>query len=208
MEKQAGEIFKYDTLSFENGQGPFAWVNVNRMLSRNDEERRGAISALNYDEAHKIDISDAGGINQFLNIYRYNNKATEKAHRLLGFQYIEDRRYDKAAEHLLFSFLIQNTVIIEELIRLQSDFTFTTLDNLLLEIQRRSQLQGYTDEIDYFKTIHQLGVGYYASGGHIAAFRLWHFLRRHPEAGEWSVRAQKALSDPAFFVLGRNFNPQ
>ncbi|MDR1900822.1 MAG: hypothetical protein LBQ88_00870 [Treponema sp.] len=206
LEKHAEEIFKHDTLSFDNGQGPFAWVNVNRMLNRNDEDRRGVISARNYNEVHNIDMSDAGGINQFLNIYRYNNKATERAHRLLGFQYIEDRRHDKAAEHLLFSFLIQNTVIIEELIRLQSDFTFTTLDNLLVEIQKRPQLQSYIDDVDYFKTIYELGVGYYASGGHVTALRLWYFLTRHPETGEWGVRSQKALLDPAGFVLGGNFN--
>jgi tetratricopeptide (TPR) repeat protein len=71
------------------------------------------------------------GVNRFLTLYRYNNQPVEQAHRELGLYYLASGRSNRAEEHLLFSFLIQTTIIIEEIIRTHYDFTFSALEPMI-----------------------------------------------------------------------------
>ncbi len=87
--------------------------------------------------AAMVRILENEGVSRFLTLYRYNNTDTEKAHRLLGFFYYSSSRYTQAMEHLMFAFLIQNSVLIEELIRRDYDFSFSSLENLAALVQRR-----------------------------------------------------------------------
>ncbi|MCL2602518.1 MAG: hypothetical protein FWD91_06860, partial [Treponema sp.] len=57
------------------------------------------------------------GAHRFLSLYRYNNTLTERAHRLLGFYYHATNRLIPAVDHLTFAFLIQNTILIEDILR-------------------------------------------------------------------------------------------
>jgi tetratricopeptide (TPR) repeat protein len=136
------------------------------------------------------------GINRFLTLYRYNNTVVERAHRLLGFFYYASGRHSRAVEHLLFAFLIQNTIFIEELVRNQFDFAFTTLDALMNEVLRRPALPAYMEEVEYYKTIYYLGAALYGSGKLPPAREFWNFLYRHPAAGEWNGRALAQLRSP------------
>jgi tetratricopeptide (TPR) repeat protein len=97
------------------------------------------------------------GINRFLSMYRYKNAEVEKAHRLLGSYYYLSGRHNKAAEHLMFAVLIQNSTIIDEAIERRFDFKFTTLNDLMTEIVRRQNLSDYMKETDYYKTLYYLG---------------------------------------------------
>ena len=76
------------------------------------------------------DTNDPTG--RFLTVFRYNNTTVERAHRLLGFYYYASGRHIQAAEHLMFAFLIQNTIMY--------DFVFTNLDALMDEVMRRQIL--------------------------------------------------------------------
>jgi hypothetical protein len=140
------------------------------------------------------------GADRFLTLYRYNNSSVERAHRLLGFFYYASGRYSRAAEHLLFAFLIQNTVFIDELIRNQFDFTFSTLDALVDAVSRNAArpaaLPQYIEEVEYYKTIYYLGAALYGSGKLAPAREFWNFLYRHPAAGEWNGRALAQLRSP------------
>lgn len=142
-------------------------------------------------------ILENDGIDRFLTLYRYSNPPVERAHRLLGFYYYTSGRHNRAAEHLMFAFLIQNTVLIEEIIRNQFDFTYTTLDVLMAEILRRPALAAYIDETEYYKTLYYLGAALYGSTGRLnPAASFWTFLSRQPQAGEWRGRAQRQLRSP------------
>jgi tetratricopeptide (TPR) repeat protein len=142
------------------------------------------------------------GITRFLTLYRYNNASVEKAHRLLGLYYYTSGRHSRAVEHLLYAFLIQNTIIIEEILRNQFDFTFRNLENLRNEIVRRPVLSAYTDEAEYYKTMYYLGSAFYGAGKPVPARELWTFLAirdgngRFP-AGEWGARARDQLRSPS-----------
>jgi hypothetical protein len=135
------------------------------------------------------------GINRFMELYRYNNSTVEPAHRLLGFYYAVSGRLS-AQPHLMFAFLIQNTIIIEEIRRRQFDFVFTDLSALVEEINKNALLLSYVNEVEYYKTIYYLGASLYRSGRITVARNFWSFLASQPQAGEWQSRAVVQLRSP------------
>jgi hypothetical protein len=146
------------------------------------------------------------GINRFLELYRYNNGTVEQAHRLLGFHYAVTGR-PPAQQHLMYAFLIQNTIIIEELTRRQFDFRFTTLrderenqarnlSELVEAINKNPLLLSYIEEVEYYKTAYYLGASLFRNGRASIARDLWTFLASQPQAGEWHGRAVMQLRNP------------
>ncbi|MDR0554302.1 MAG: hypothetical protein LBG76_05840 [Treponema sp.] len=139
---------------------------------------------------------ETGGINQFMTLYRYNNAGVLRAHTLLGFYYYATGRHSRAAEHLIFAFLIQNTILIEELNRIQYDYSFTTINELIDTVVRMSSLSAYIEEIEYFKTAYYLGTAFFGIGKTKAAQEFWDYLSRNVRAGEWRGRAVAQLMSP------------
>ena len=135
-------------------------------------------------------ILENEGINHFLTLYRHNNLISERAHRFLGFFYNATGRHLTAAEHLLFAFLIQNTVLIEEAIRHEFDFTYTTLEDLIVFINTRPALLAFTEDVEYHRTIFNLAISLHATGRTLPAMQLWTFLASNANAGEWGARAR------------------
>ncbi|WP_052299795.1 hypothetical protein [Treponema primitia] len=135
------------------------------------------------------------GVNRFLTLYRYSNQDVEPAHRLLGLYYHASGRHNRAVEHLLFAFLIQNTAMVDEIQRNQFDFVFTTLDAFSALITRRPALQAYIEDVEYYKTIYYLGTALNGSGRLPPARELWAFLSRR-QAGEWTTRSVAQLRSP------------
>ncbi|MCL2809290.1 MAG: hypothetical protein FWD24_04385 [Treponema sp.] len=140
------------------------------------------------------------GINRFLEMYRYNNSAVEQAHRLLGFHLVVSGR-PTAEAHLMFAFLIQNTIIIEEVRRRQFDFTFTNLQDLAREINRNQLLLSYIEEVEYYKTIYYFGASLFRNGKNAVSRSVWEFLASQPQAGEWHDRAVSQLRNPRFETI-------
>ncbi|WP_010256674.1 hypothetical protein [Treponema primitia] len=137
------------------------------------------------------------GVGRFLTLYRYNNQDVERAHRLLGLYYHALGRDNRGVEHLLFAFLIQNSIMVEEILRTQFDFSFSTLDLLMEQTPRRPVLLSYIEEVEYYKTIYYLGTSLNGSGKLPPARELWAFLsRRGAAAGEWGTRAAAQLRSP------------
>jgi len=175
----------------------------------NDSDKLWSNSGNNGDNAYVSDAQAAAsfarkamtitltdyGINRFLELYRYNNSIAEQAHRFMGFYYAPRSR-PSAEQHLMFSFLIQNTVIIEEVKRRKFDFIFTDLSSLAQEIEKNPLLLSYIDEVEYYKTIYYFGVSLYWNGKSSSGRSLWEFLASQPRAGEWNNRAVMQLRSP------------
>ncbi|MDR1238908.1 MAG: hypothetical protein LBK27_02225 [Treponema sp.] len=136
------------------------------------------------------------GISRFLTLYRYNNTQVEAAHRLLGFYYYATGRHSQAKEHLMFAFLIQNTVLLEEVIRGRYDYAFSSLEEIMEAIRRNAALAVWLEEVDYYRTAYYLGSSLFALGKPGAARPLWTFLAGRQAAGEWQGRAQAQLRGP------------
>ena len=139
-------------------------------------------------------ILENDGVERFLTLYRNRNTGVESAHRLLGFFYYATGRYIPASEHLMFAFLIQNSLLIDEIIRREYDFEFTSLENLLELVRVRPELLAYIEETEYYRTIYYLASALYATGRTRPATQLWAFLSRSNDAGEWGSRARRSPS--------------
>jgi tetratricopeptide (TPR) repeat protein len=140
-------------------------------------------------------ILENDGINRFLEFYRYNNTSVEPAHRLLGLFYAVTGR-PVAQQHLMFAFLIQNTILIEEIQRRQFDFVFTDLQALSEEIYKIPMLVSYIEEVEYYKTAYYLGATLHRNGRLSVARTIWEFLASQPQAGEWHNRSIMQLRAP------------
>ena len=140
-------------------------------------------------------ILENEGVNRFLEMYRYNNRTVEQAHRFLGFHYAVTGR-PSAQQHLMYSFLIQSSIIIEEVTRKQFDFAFTTLTALVNEANRNPLLTAFMEEAEYYKTVYYLGASLYRNGKAASARSLWEFLAAVPQAGEWQSRSIVQLRTP------------
>jgi len=135
------------------------------------------------------------GVNRFLLLFRHNEPSMEKAHRTLGFYYYTNGRHDRAADHLLFAFLIQNSVIIEAMLRSQYDYSFTSIASLMNDIAKRRDLLAYVNETDYYRTLYYFANSLYGVNRRSPAREIWTFLRDNA-GGEWQVRAASQLRNP------------
>ncbi|MCL2762532.1 MAG: hypothetical protein FWD36_04910 [Treponema sp.] len=160
-------------------------LSADKMFSGND-----------YARTSMTRILENNGINRFLTMYRYNNTELMEAHRLLGYYYFSRGRHSKAQEHFMFAFLIQNTVVIEEITRSRPDFSFTALEGLIAEINRRPHLTDYAEKNEYFKIAYYLGASLYGNGKTSTARELWHFLAAQNNADEWQTRSITQLRNP------------
>ncbi|MDR0540524.1 MAG: hypothetical protein LBG74_08535 [Spirochaetaceae bacterium] len=169
MEKVYGQLLQSDTL-WQESQG-FVRQAMNRTLKTE-------------------------GLNRFLVMYRYKNSDTEAAHRELGFYYLSNGRHGNALEHLMFAVLIQNSTIIEELIRRQYDYAFADMEQLQEALRRRKELKAYMDDVDYYHTLYALAAALYANGNEKPARGIWSFLAAAEDAGEWRGRSAAQLRGP------------
>jgi len=151
---------------------------------------------------------ETSGIDRFLTMYRYSNVESLDAHRLLGFYYYNTGRHSRAQEHLMFAFLIQNTIIIDEVSRRQFDYSFnalapatqkddkTPLEKLADEINQNRLLVEYAEKTEYYKTAYYLGASLYATGKAASARGIWNFLATQTATGEWQSRSLAQLKTP------------
>lgn len=135
------------------------------------------------------------GISRFLEMHRYNNGIVEEAHRLLGLYYAASGR-PSAQPHLMYAFLIQNTIIIDEIKRRRFDYAFTSLSALAEEINKNPVLLAYINEVEYYKTSYYLAASLHRNGRLAVARNIWEFLASVPAAGEWSRRSFNQLREP------------
>jgi hypothetical protein len=97
----------------------------------------------------------------------------------------------------MFSFLINTTLIINELIRNRYDFEFASLEAALEEAEADPALIAFMDSTDYYKTLYYLGCALYANGKATVARELWNIVGgRNAIAGEWATRSAKQLKSP------------
>jgi tetratricopeptide (TPR) repeat protein len=148
-----------------------------------------------FNRSNMLRSLETNGINRFLVLFRHNEPAMEKAHRVMGLYYYDNGRHDRAVDHLLFAYLIQNTVVINALLQNQYNYTFTDLSVLQNDIGKRQDILTYLDETEYFKTMYYLANSLYGIGRRSLAREIWIFLGDHGSR-EWRSRAWAQLNNP------------
>ncbi|MCL2186293.1 MAG: hypothetical protein FWB86_10645 [Treponema sp.] len=206
FEKELNAIItEYDSL----------WINSNRAQASRISEDASAIpheqASAGFMRSGMTRILQENGVERFLEMYRYNNTSVELAHRMLGFYYVVSGRAS-ALPHLMFAFLIQNTIIIEELTKDQFDFRFSVvgdggqnqvnnLSQLIAAASGNALLSSYIETSEYYKTAYYLAASLYRNGNVTVALSLWSFLASQPSAGEWYSRAVTQLRSPRYETL-------
>ena len=150
-------------------------------------------TSLSFAKQAMIRTLENNGIDRFITQYRYSNNKSADAHRILGFYYYTSGRHSRAQEHLMFAFLIQNTVIINEILDRSFDFSFTTLEALSAEINRNPLLLDYVEKNEYYKTAYYFASSLHGNGKTFPARGIWNFLSTQNNAGEWRTRAISQL---------------
>jgi len=189
-------INEYDTL----------WINAN-LAQENilaSERLPYAQASSSFERTAMTRTLENDGINRFLELYRYNNSTVEQAHRILGLYHV-NLGHSSAGQHLMFAFLIQNTIIIEEIRQRQYNYAFTGLQALMQEVNKSSVLLSYINEVEYFKTAYYLAASLYRGGKTAIARNLWEFLALQPQAGQWQSRAVSQLRNPQTEPITENF---
>jgi tetratricopeptide (TPR) repeat protein len=148
-----------------------------------------------FNRANMMRSLETNGINRFLVLFRHNEPMAERAHRILGLYYYASGRHNRAAEHLLFAFLIQNTLVIDSLLKTKYDYTFTSLDALIRDTAGKREILSYMDEVEYYRTMYYLANSLYGNNRRATAREIWTFLSANA-AGEWRGRAAAQLRSP------------
>jgi hypothetical protein len=177
-------------------------ASLDKLEKKYGEMETHLLAILNHDTLWKDGASDFvkaamkrtienEGIDKFLLMYRYKNPDTERAHRLLGEYYFENGRHAKAAEHFIFSFLINSTIMIDAVNENSIDITeWTTLKNLTASVSKRLDIKEFMDNTDYYRTCYYLGASFLGEGKNTGAQNMLNFLSGEEEAGEWMRRAK------------------
>ncbi|MDR2718143.1 MAG: hypothetical protein LBB89_08785 [Treponema sp.] len=192
MERILQSILTGDTLWSSGGSGE---APRNPQAGRTPSQAESS-STISFTRQAMTRTLENNGIERFLMLYRYANTETVEAHKQLGFYYYVSGRHSRAEEHLMFAFLVQNTIIIDEVIRHTYGFAFETLEKLAVEINRYPLLLEYVEKSGYYKTAYYLGASLYGNGKTAAAMDIWNFLAAQNQAGEWQARARGQLRSP------------
>jgi tetratricopeptide (TPR) repeat protein len=171
------------------------WTNARRAESNERSPVPYAQASSSFATQSMTRTLENEGIRRFFEMYRYNNSTVENAHRQLGFYYALTGR-PTAQTHLMFAFLIQNTIIINEITKHQFDFSFSSLSELTKEINKNSLLVSYIENVEYYKTAYYLAASLYRNGKTSVARNFWEFLASTPQAGEWYNRSVLQLRSP------------
>jgi hypothetical protein len=139
----------------------------------------------------------ANRIDSFLTMYRYSNSRTLRAHRLLGYYYYASNRPSRAVEHLTFVFLIQNSILLDEMSLRDPLYSFSTLADFLDRLMRLRDISAWLTENEYFKSMYYLGTSLLGDGRREPARDFWTFLAGREEAGEFRIRSAAQLRNPS-----------
>ncbi|MDR2314719.1 MAG: hypothetical protein LBE02_09340 [Spirochaetaceae bacterium] len=149
-----------------------------------------------FDRSNMMQSLEKNGLNRFLVLFRHKDPPVERAHRILGLYYYASGRYHRAADHLLFAFLIQNSVLIDSLVKSRYDYAFSSLENLLRDLAGNREIQSYITGVEYYRTMYYLANSLYGSNRRRSAREIWTFLSGSAPA-EWRGRAAAQLRNPA-----------
>jgi hypothetical protein len=97
----------------------------------------------------------------------------------------------------MFAFLIQNTVMIEEILRTRYDFAYTNLKDLVDRTKNNPLLTAYMEDVEYYRTAYYLACTLYGAGKLSSARILWEFIAGQEESGEWGFRSRGQLRSPS-----------
>jgi hypothetical protein len=136
------------------------------------------------------------GLDHVLLLYGFSDPFAMDAHSKLGWFYYRTGRYGPSVSHLLYSTIGRVSQVNAYLREGDVDYQFTTLSDMLAEVDNRPELAGYVTSGGLFKDLYYLAGATYASGYPAHAVTLWKLISAQPGAGTYQDKSRKQLRKP------------
>ncbi len=140
-----------------------------RILNRIIEETP-AEKYTNKQEASMVKLLQDKGLDIFFKLYRPESRVTLEAHRQLAEDYYNSKKYSESLHHLVYSFGTPVSLAIEELKKIDPDYSFShgdrsdDFERLLHMISKNNRLNMYFKEVHFYNTLLTTGKCLYESG--------------------------------------------
>jgi hypothetical protein len=143
--------------------------------------------------AMKSTLENAG-IDRFVQMYRFTSPNTDQAHRMLGDYFVWNHDWAQAEEHLAMSFLYAASTVAEQVKKEHYDWEFTSMLGLMNDLARMPEARDYLRQVDFQKTVYNLGLALYNTGKVQSAAGCWQFLAQWQSESEYGRRARTMLN--------------
>ena len=135
-------------------------------------------------------ILHSGGFDRLMLLYRLTDLRTLAAHSELGAFMYRTGRYRDATLNLAFSTITDFTTAIEELRRINPDFEFTSIQDLLARSLKDPRLAAYFVSVHLYRDLYYLAASLYANGIAGRAREIWSLdIDYAPKESPWRQRS-------------------
>ncbi len=135
-------------------------------------------------------ILRSGGFDRLMLLYRLTDLRTLAAHSELGAFMYRTGRYRDATLNLAFSTITDFTTAIEELRRIDPDFEFTSIHDLLARSLKDPRLASYFASAHLYRDLYYLAASLFASGIAGRAQEIWTLdIDYAPKESPWRQRS-------------------
>ena len=142
-------------------------------------------------------------LDTLLTLYRLEANFAYRAHLDLGEQFLDAGRFDPAVDHLSFAAVEALSTLVAELRRETYGYEFESTPALISDALELERLRRYMDEAEVFRAMYRLGGALWGldNVSEVPA-QIWRVVADFPDAaGEWSLRASRALENPEAGIL-------
>ncbi len=178
------------------GQGLYKQMEDELVTIVNDDKRFSETETLRLRTQIEKNFFDKG-LDRVLILYRYSDTFAASAHSQLGLFYYRTGRYAQSASHLLFSALYRMSAMEQFLADRDVDYQYSSLDSMIVEIQRNADLLRYANDAQLFRDLYYLAGSTFALGYPERAASIWKTLSLADVAGSFKQLSLKQLKSPS-----------
>jgi tetratricopeptide (TPR) repeat protein len=142
------------------------------------------------------DLFKKNGLDQMLRYYRIDILFPQEAHSRLSYFYYRTGNNSKSILHALYAINSVLTRAIEEIRKIDPEYQFTSIGNLLLLTSERDNILRLFYGSDLFRTMYYLAGSSFDAGFKTRARQVWLLIADTPLALEYAVLSAKQLNSP------------
>ncbi|MQY76070.1 MAG: hypothetical protein GH155_00370 [Spirochaeta sp.] len=143
-----------------------------------------------------IDLFKKDGLDQMLLYYRIDILFAQEAHSRLSYFYYRTGNNSKSILHALYAINAVLSRAIEEIRKIDPEYQFTSIGNLLLVVSDRDNILKLFYGSDLFRTMYYLAGASFDAGFRTRARQVWRLIADTSLALEYKDLAAKQLDSP------------
>jgi hypothetical protein len=136
------------------------------------------------------------GLDHVLLLYRFEASFSAKAHSKLGWFYYRSGRFSQSMSNLLYSVIYDVSEINAYLRESDINYEFTSIQDVLIAVEKNSALQTFVGEVDLYKDLYYLAGATFAGGYPQHALDLWNLITKFTSSGKYKDLSQRQAKSP------------